>query len=218
MLSEVEHAIDTFNKSSKVTGFILQLPLDNKIKSESNRLINLINPIKDVDGLTSINLGKVSHLDKSGFIPATVEGILECINYTLKDRVDWFDNPKNNELSGKTIVIINNSNLIGKPLANILTNQNSSVSILNEYSKDIKTFTQNADIVISATGQGLLFDHTYFKDGVTLIDVTSKKVDNKIVGDFIISKELEEKASWVTPVPGGVGPLTVAFLMKNLVR
>jgi len=110
--------INNFNTDNDITGYLIQLPLHKSIRNETSDIINLIQPEKDIDGLTAINLGKISHLDKNAFISATVEGILESINQTLNNRIDWLDSNEVNELTGKNIVIINNSNLIGKPLCN----------------------------------------------------------------------------------------------------
>lgn len=215
---EIIQTIDDLNSDSSVNGYLIQLPLHRSIRNDTNEIVNLIDPRKDVDGLTAASLGRVSHLDTQSFIPATVEGILECINQTLNKRVDWLDNNTETELNQKEIVIINNSNLIGKPLSNILMSKNATVSVLNKNTRDIKRFTQSADIVITATGKGQFLDYTYFKQGSTVIDITSKKIDGKTKGDVIPSEELVSRVEYFTPVPGGVGPLTVAFLMKNLVK
>ena len=215
--SEILSEVLKFNQDPEITGFLIQLPIYNNIRNETQNILDQINHQKDVDGLGAHNLGKLSHLDKSSFLPATVEATLECINQTLMTPINWLSNNNDSQLEGKNVVIINNSDMIGKPLCNILISKNATVSVLNHTTEDIKAYTQNADIVITATGRGLLFDHSYFKKESTLIDITSKKMGGKVVGDIIVSPELE-KINWLTPVPGGIGPLTVAFLMKNLVK
>lgn len=215
--NNLEKTIQEFNLSSETNGYLIQLPLHKSIINHTDELINKISPEKDIDGLTAMNLGKTAHLDNTTFIPATVEGVLECINITLEKRINWLENNEENDLKNKNIVIINNSNLIGKPLSNILVSKNATVTILNKFSKNISEFTKNADILISATGQSQLLKADDFKAGAVVIDITSKKVDGKIYGDVIMSEDLQN-LSWLTPVPGGAGPLTVAYLMKNLIK
>ncbi|MEP7103387.1 MAG: bifunctional 5,10-methylenetetrahydrofolate dehydrogenase/5,10-methenyltetrahydrofolate cyclohydrolase [Candidatus Dojkabacteria bacterium] len=208
------------NDDKEVHGILLQLPLAESIKEYSDEIINTIDPSKDVDGLTAINQGRLMQGLKT-FRPATVDAILECIKFTCPNRdeeIEGYLSYLDTFLRGKNVVIINNSNLIGKPLSVLLESYNTSVSVLNKYSLDLKSFTQQADILITATGATSIIDHLDVKDNCTIIDVTSVKKEGQILGDVTISKELEEKVEWITPVPGGVGPLTIACLLRNLVR
>jgi methylenetetrahydrofolate dehydrogenase (NADP+)/methenyltetrahydrofolate cyclohydrolase len=192
-------------------GILVQLPLSDSLKPNTEEILNTIDPAKDVDGLTSTNLGLIAKEVNNGILPATVAAIMECIGFTTNESLDRY-------LDGKNIAIINDSNLIGKPLASLLSKYNTTVNVLNKYTNDIKQYSIQADIIVTATGQGHIFDHTYVKKGCTIIDVTSIKKNDKVIGDFIVSEELKEKADWITPVPGGVGPLTIACLLRNLVN
>ena len=121
-------------------------------------------------------------------------------------------------MSGKNIVIINNSNLIGKPLANLLMNLNASVTVLNKHTVNLQKYTKDADILVSATGQVGLINASMLKEGATVVDVTSMKVGDEYKGDVVHDDSLSEKIGYFTPVPGGVGPVTVACLLRNFIR
>jgi methylenetetrahydrofolate dehydrogenase (NADP+)/methenyltetrahydrofolate cyclohydrolase len=208
--TEIVSRINQINTDNSFHGILVQLPLHDSIKSSTQKILDSIIVEKDVDGLTTQGLGELFNIQESTLISATVEAILECIKATLNNNLV--------DLKGKEVVIINNSNLIGKPLSIILENYDASVIVLNKYSQDIKQKTLTADIVVTGTGNPQIFDHSYFKKDAVIIDVTSVKVDGVTKGDVIVSKELEDKAKWFTPVPGGVGPLTVACLLRNLYK
>lgn len=219
---DLEREISRVKSNSGVNGALIQLPLYSHIDGNTNELLNKLVYTKDADGLTAINQGRSSYFLKGSIPPATVEAVLECLDIVKHENFTWYtlteSSFKIKPLVGENVLIINNSNLIGKPLAQILSTLGATVTIANKTTKDIKSFTEKADIIISATGQTNIIDHTMIKEGSILIDVTSEKRDGKYVGDFIQSEELWNKAGAITPVPGGVGPLTVACLLRNVVR
>lgn len=223
-IEDILNQINAFNADDSITGIHVQLPVFDHLKKYTSLIVNTISPRKDIDGLTAIQQGGTSHLLTGSILSATVEAILECINDTTEEDLSWDAisgqkvDLENNFLAGKNILIINNSNLIGKPLSQILTSLNATVTIANKLTDSLINYSTKADIVITATGKPQIFDHTYFKNDATVIDVTSVKQDEKIVGDVIVSKELTEKIAYLTPVPGGVGPLTIACLIRNILR
>ncbi len=216
------HEINRLRHNVGVNGALIQLPLYDNLNGYANEFLNALVPEKDADGLTALNQGSSSYLLNGSIPPATVEAVLECLNVCIEENLTWSalteGSFKIKSLLGKNIVIINNSNLIGKPLAQILSSLGGTVTIANKNTENLHEFTTKADIIVSATGKTDLIDHTMIKNGAILIDVTSEKKEDQYKGDFIWSHELEEKASWITPVPGGVGPLTVACLLRNVVR
>ncbi len=207
---QIIEKIKELNQDTNFTGIMVQLPLFQHLEKDRDLILNTINQSKDVDGLTITTLGKIFIYQNNDILPATVDAILECLRFSLSNNLF--------ELQDKNVLIINNSNLIGKPLGVLLEKFNATVTIANEFTKDLSNLTQNADIIISATGKTNLIDHKMIKGGVTLIDVTSKRVNDKVIGDVVRSTELDEKAAFLTPVPGGVGPLTIACLLRNLVN
>ncbi len=216
--------IKELNKNSQINGILVQLPLFNHLENFKFQILNSITVSKDVDCLTTQLQGLSSQLAPNSILPATVEAILECINSTTSEDLSWSNilnrniDLNKNYLTGKEIVIINNTDLIGKPLAMLLSNLNATVTILNKYTKDISEFTKKADILVTATGQTNIIDHTMVKEGATVIDVTSVKKGESILGDVTVYKDLTDKVKHLTPVPGGVGPLTIACLLRNVYR
>lgn len=190
-----------YNKD--VHGTLVQLPLP---KREYEKFIpEYINPLKDIDGFTDVNMGKIVNEDIQCFIPPTVNAVLNIINHHYI------------KTEGKRILILGRSNIVGKPLSIILSNSeyNGIVTLLHsKFEGDIKEYVNNSDIIISATGNPNIFPSDTDFTGKVVIDVGTNKVDGKLVGD--IPEELKEKADKYTPVPGGVGPLTVACLIQNL--
>ncbi len=203
---DILQKIAKLNEDSTVNGILVQLPLYPNLEEHKYRILNSISPLKDPDGLSAINYGLISQSMMNGIIPATVDAILECIKFTGV------------ELQSKNVLIINNSDLVGKPLASIIASLNATVTIANKFSEDLKDLTKNADLIVAATGQTKLIKAEDIKKGAILIDVTSLKTDEGVIGDFVVDDELREKASFLTPVPGGVGPLTIACLLRNLVN
>lgn len=182
-------------------GIIVQLPLP--LHLDTAAILETIDPKKDVDGLTSFNLGKTAQ-GKEEFAPATPKGII-C----LLER-------NNIPLKGKEVAIVNHSNLVGKPLAMMFLRRGATITICHEFTRNLATHTRQADILVSGTGIPGLIREEMVKEGAVVIDVGVAEKEGKIYGDVDFDK-VKEKTSWITPVPGGVGPMTVAMLLKNLI-
>ena len=196
---EILKKIDELNKDEKVSGILVQLPLPSQISKE--KIINAINPLKDVDGFNPINVGNLSSGYKS-IIPCTPLGCLLLIKKVEKN------------LSGKHAVIIGRSNLNGKPMAQLLLKENCTVTIVHSKTKNLQQECLKADILVAAVGVPNLVKKDWVKDNAIVIDVGINKVGEKIVGDVNFD-ELKNKTKAITPVPGGVGPMTIACLLKN---
>lgn len=202
---DIIHLIETLNEDNKTHGIMVQLPLPQALNEE--KIINTINPDKDVDGLTNQNLGRIM-TKTEGLRPCTAEGVLNVI-----DECIGLD-----KIKGKEVVIIGRTTLVGLPLIHMLLNYNATPTICHTKTKDLKWHTQKADILITAAGtKEYLIDSSMIKDGALVIDV-STTIDNngKFHGD--VNPEIKEKAGYLTPVPGGIGQLTVLELMKNTYR
>jgi len=201
--NEMNDLIDSLNNDRAVHGILVQLPLPEHLDEFTTT--SRIFPIKDVDGLTPHNVGLLS-IGKAVLKACTPSGIMEMFDYY------------NIDLSGKNVVIINRSNLIGKPLYHMLLEKNATVITCHSKTKNLKEICQIADIVISAVGDRAKFVLTpeMIKKDAIVIDVAISHHDGKLVGDADYEKIIE-KASYVTPVPGGVGPMTVAMLLKNTI-
>ncbi len=214
--------IKRFRSNEAVHGVLIQVPFYSHLEEDETEIINSLIPIKDVDGLTAYQQGRVAQLIPNSILPATVEAVLECLNYCTSEDLTWDNIVKNYKtikyLESKNILVINNSDLIGKPLSMILSTLRGTVTIANSKTKDLKNLCLNSDIIITATGKTEIISASDIKNGAVLIDVTSENKNGKILGDFVYSKELEQKASFITPVPGGVGPVTIACLLRNLVK
>jgi methylenetetrahydrofolate dehydrogenase (NADP+) / methenyltetrahydrofolate cyclohydrolase len=196
--------IEKLNLDSTVHGILIQLPLPDHL--DKYQVINLVDPKKDVDGLTFINSGLLLN-DKTNLIPCTPLGIMELFRFYKI------------QLHGKNVLIINRSNLVGKPLASLLLSKNSTVTISHSHTNNLKFFSQNADIVITAVGNRNSFVLTpdMVKNGATIIDVGTNRVDGKLCGDVEFER-VREKVGYITPVPGGVGPMTICMLLRNTVE
>jgi len=203
--------IDELNNNSDIDGILLQLPVPKNLNERE--LIEQINPLKDVDGLTAENIGFLNS-GAPRFIPATPYGIMEIFN-----RIGV-------TLSGKKVVIIGRSNIVGRPLFSLMSgrgeNSNSTVTLCHSYTENLSEFTLQADIIIAATGSANIVDGSMIKEGAIVIDVGINRVDDKsrksgyrLIGD-VDFKTANKKASYITPVPGGVGPMTITMLMKNV--
>lgn len=218
--TEVIDTIEKFNLNATCSGILVQLPL--YVHLDEIAIINAVSKQKDVDGLSATQQGLVSQLAPNSFAPAAVLAVLESIEYAVQQNVSWECitsstwNTAQNYFVGKTITVVNSSNLIGIPLSTILAKCGATVHICNEYTQGIKDYTTKSDIVVTATGKTNLFDHTFFKQNAIAIDITSMKINDQILGDIIYSSELESKLLAYTPVPGGIGPLTIACLLENL--
>ena len=199
---DVLDLIDELNQDPKVYGIMVQLPTPDQI--DDNKLLERIDPEKDVDALTPSNVGRLWQEDH--FVePATADGVMALLDYYHVDLV------------GKNVVIIGRSNIVGKPIAALMLEKNATVSILHLGTKDITEYTKDADIIVSAAGQANLVTADIVKDGVIIIDVGINHVNGHLVGDVDFENVLP-KASMITPVPGGVGPLTVEFLMEQVIK
>jgi len=197
------------NKDNEVDGILVQLPLPKHINEHS--IIQAINPEKDVDGFNIINVGKLA-TGQSNLVPCTPLGCLLLLRHTLGD------------LTGLHAVIIGRSNIVGKPLAQLLLAENASVTIVHSKTKNISQITAQADILIAAVGQAELVKSDWIKTGACIIDVGINRINapekgggkQQLVGDVNFS-EVIQKARFITPVPGGVGPMTISCLLQNTV-
>jgi len=200
---EMNELIDSLNKDGSVHGILIQLPLPKQL--DEFETISRVSPLKDVDGLTPHNVGLLA-MKKAALVACTPSGVMEMLEY------------HNISLEGKNVVVINRSNLIGKPLYHLLLAKNATVITCHSRTKNLSEFCKAADIVITAVGNRTKFSLTpdMIKNGAVVIDVAITKQGEKLVGDTDYDKIIE-KASFATPVPGGVGPMTVAMLLKNTV-
>tara|TARA_A100001011_G_scaffold400589_1_gene516593 strand:- start:11578 stop:12420 length:843 start_codon:yes stop_codon:yes gene_type:complete len=199
---KVLEKINQLNSDEKISGILVQLPLPDQISKQ--KIINTINPTKDVDGFNPINVGNLA----SGYeaiIPCTPLGCLHLIKSVEKN------------LSGKHAVILGRSNLNGKPMAQLLLKENCTVTILHSKTKDLQGECKKADILVAAVGVNEIVKDDWVKEGAIVIDVGINKVNGKIVGD-VSFESVKSKAKAITPVPGGVGPMTVACLLENTVK
>lgn len=200
---ELENKVKELNNDNNIDGYIVQLPLPNQI--DSKKIIELIDPTKDVDGFHPVNVWKVLIWDSTGFIPCTPAGVMHMFA-ELETPLIW-----------KKVTIVWRSNIVWKPLAALLINHGATVTVCNSHTPDIKKYTTDSDVVIMATGQKHLLHVDMVKIGTTVIDVGFSVENGKIYGDADY-EILEKVGNIITPVPGWVGPLTVAMLMKNTVK
>ena len=194
--------IDKLNLDDNTDGILVQMPLPKHL--DSNIIQNRINPDKDVDGLTDINAGKLVH-NKDCLIPCTPLGILEILKY--------YDI----NIDGANIVIVGRSNLVGKPLSNLLTNYNATVTLCHSHTKNLAKITKQADILIVAIGKANFITPNMVKENAIVIDVGINRENNKLCGD-VNYNEVIDKVKYITPVPGGVGQMTVAMLGYNVTK
>lgn len=195
---EIIAKIRDLNNDERVGGIMIQLPLPDPLKLAETEIVNVILPEKDVDCLTATNLGFLM-MGRSRLLPATVRGIAEILSFAHLDKKG---------IVGKNACILGKSNIVGKPLANLLINCGATVTVLNHWTKDITSFTKKADLLISATGKKGLIKKTMVKKGAVVIDAGAPHGDV----DF---PQVAPLASFITPVPGGVGPMTVVCLLFN---
>lgn len=192
--------VDTLNEDKNINGILVQLPLPKQINEE--KIIERISPEKDVDAFHATNVGKIM-IGNYAFLPCTPAGVMELIHST------------GTEISGKECVVIGRSNIVGKPMAMLLLHENATVTICHSRTKDLAEVCRRADILVSAVGKADFVTADMVKDGAIVIDVgMNRNADGKLCGD-VKYDEVEPKASYITPVPGGVGPMTIAMLMKN---
>lgn len=196
--------IDGLNRDQEISGIIVQLPLPDSINK--NEILSAVLPSKDVDGFHPLNVGYLHSGIELGFVPCTALGCLEVIKKYEQN------------LSGKNAVIIGRSNIVGKPLSSLLLKEDCSVTICHSKSQNLSSITSRADIVVAAIGSPLKLTPEYFKNDAIVIDVGINRINgNKIVGD-VDFENVKSKVKYITPVPGGIGPMTIAFLLKNTLQ
>ncbi len=192
--------IHILNEDKDINAILVQLPLPNHINS--NRIIETIDPIKDVDGFHPINAGKLAIGQFPYAYPCTPKGIIKLLE------------EYNIDIEGKHAVVVGRSNIVGKPLAQMLLRKNATVTIAHSKTKNLKDITKNADILVSAIGQPGFIKEEMVAEGAIVIDVGINRINGKLSGD-IDFENVKNKTSFITPVPGGVGPMTIAMLMQN---
>lgn len=193
--------IDKLNADDKVNGILVQLPLPKHI--DERKVLKSIDPEKDVDGFSAYQMGKMV-LGEKCFPSCTPRGVMELLHYYKID------------VSGKHAVVIGRSNTVGKPMALMLLKDNATVTICHSKTQNLAEITKQADILVVAIGRGRFVTEDMVKEGAVVIDVGMNRIDGKLCGDVDFDN-VKEKCSYITPVPGGVGPMTVAMLMKNTV-
>ena len=196
---ELINTIEDLNCDKEIDGIILQLPLPKSFNEK--KVIKKISPSKDIDCLTFESQGKL-YMGEPEFLPCTPNSVVTLLKSL------------NIPLEGKEVVVLGRSNIVGKPVAQLLLNENATVTICHSRTKDLKEVTKRADILVVAIGKPKFLDETYVKDGAIVIDVGTSRFEGKITGDVDFDKVIE-KASYLTPVPGGVGALTTTLLVKN---
>lgn len=196
---ELLELVDNLNKDKNINGILVQLPLPAHL--DEKVVINAILPEKDVDAFHPVNVGKIMQGDYD-FVPCTPAGIMEMLKYEDID------------LTGKHCVIIGRSNIVGKPMAMLMLHKNATVTICHSKTENLKDICKQADILVVAIGKPNFVNSDYVKPGAVVIDVGINRVDGKFCGD-VDFEDVVDKVSAITPVPGGVGPMTIAMLMKN---
>lgn len=192
--------VDKLNNDDKVDGILVQLPLPKHL--DDKIIINNIRPDKDVDAFHPVNVGKIM-IGEYSFLPCTPAGVMELIKSTGTD------------ITGKQCVVIGRSNIVGKPMAMLLLHKNGTVTICHSKTKDLAQVCAQADILVAAVGRAKMVTAEYVKEGAVVIDVGMNRDENgKLCGD-VDFESVKDKAGFITPVPGGVGPMTIAMLMQN---
>ena len=199
----IEKTIMMLNNDSNVDGILIQLPLPEHI--DTTKLLELVDPAKDVDGFHPYNVGRlVTNLD--GFVPCTPLGVMKLLE------------EYNIDVKGKNCVVVGASNIVGKPMASLLLNADATVEICHIYTDDLKKHTLNADIVLCGVGVINLITEDMVKDDVVIVDIgVSRTKEGKLVGD-VDFENVSKKSSYITPSPGGVGPMTIAMLLSNTLK
>ena len=200
---ELLDLIDRLNENDKINGILLQSPIPKNL--DINEAFRRISPEKDVDGFNPVNVGKLT-LGQKGFISCTPFGVIKMLE------------EYNIDIEGKNAVVLGRSNIVGKPMSQCLLNKNATVTICHSKTKNINDITKNADIIVAAIGKKEFLKGDMVKEGAVVIDVgINRGEDGKLKGDVDFD-EVSKKASYITPVPGGVGPMTIAMLMTNVVK
>lgn len=202
-MEELLNVIDNLNKNQNIDGILLQSPIPKHL--DINKAFRAILPEKDVDGFHPINAGKLSIGEKC-FVPCTPHGVVKIIE------------EYNIETEGKNVVIVGRSNIVGKPLIQCMLQKNATVTVCHSKTRNLEEFTKKADILIVAIGKQKFITENMVKEGAVVIDIgINRNEEGKLVGDVDFDN-VSKKASYITPVPGGVGPMTVAMLMENVVE
>ncbi|SCY71273.1 bifunctional methylenetetrahydrofolate dehydrogenase/methenyltetrahydrofolate cyclohydrolase FolD [Ruminococcus sp. YE282] len=200
---ELLNLVETLNNKDDINGILVQLPLPKHLDDKA--VIAAINPKKDVDAFHAVNVGKIM-LGEYDFLPCTPAGVMEMLH------------SYNIEVSGKNCVVIGRSNIVGKPMAMLLLHENGTVTICHSRTKNLAEVTKQADILVAAVGRPKFVTADMVKDGAVVIDVGMDRDENgKLCGD-VDFENVKDKCSYITPVPGGVGPMTIATLMKNTLK
>ena len=195
--------VEKLNADDTVNGILVQLPLPSHINED--KVIQTISPKKDVDGFQPQSVGALS-IGQPGFVSCTPAGIIQLLKRS------------NIDIDGKSCVVVGRSNIVGKPMSLLMLRENATVTVCHSHTKDLKDVCKNADILIVAIGKPKFIDASYVKDGAVVIDVgIHRNAENKLCGDVDFDSVVS-KASHITPVPGGVGPMTIAMLMSNCVE
>lgn len=200
---ELLSLVNTLNKKESINGILVQLPLPRHLDDKA--VIEAISPIKDVDAFHAVNVGKIM-LGEYDFLPCTPAGVMEMLRY--------YDIP----VEGRECVVIGRSNIVGKPMAMLLLHENGTVTICHSRTKNLAEVCRRADILVAAVGKAKFVKADMVKDGAVVIDVGMNRDENgKLCGD-VDFENVSVKCSYITPVPGGVGPMTIATLMKNTLK
>jgi len=201
--SELVNLIKNLNDKSDINGILVQLPLPAHI--DEQQIIHAINPLKDVDAFHPFNVGRIM-IGNPDFLPCTPAGVMELIHSTGEP------------IEGKHCVVVGRSNIVGKPMSMLLLSKNGTVTICHSRTKNIKEICKSADILVAAVGKPCMITGDMVKEGAIVIDVGINRLENgKLCGD-VDFETVSKKASYITPVPGGVGPMTIAMLMKNTLK
>jgi len=201
--SELIQTITTLNENEEVHGILVQLPLPEHINEQ--RIIEAIDPKKDVDGFHPTNIGRMI-VRKKSFLPCTPYGIIKLLQF------------ENIPIEGKHVVVIGRSNIVGKPMGQLLLNENATVTYCHSRTKDIRELTKQADIIIVAIGKANVIDASYIKEGAVVIDVGVNRTESGILTGDVNFEAVKKLASFITPVPGGVGPMTITMLLRNTIK
>ena len=199
---EVLEEIESLNQNELIDGIIVQMPLPKHLNAKI--IQNAVDYKKDVDGLTDLNMGRLVHNEEC-LVACTPAGIIELLNYY------------NIDVQGKHVVIVGRSDLVGKPLFNLMINNDATVTLTHSKTENLKEITKTADILVVSIGKKEFITREYVKEGAIVVDVGINWVDSKMYGD-VDFEDVKDKASYITPVPGGVGQMTVAELGKNVYK
>ncbi len=198
---EIIGMIEKLNSDKSVHGILVQLPLPKHINEQD--VLDSICPEKDVDGLTTYNLGNL-FAGRAKFEPCTPKGIMKMLDH---EKIG---------IEGRDVVVVGRSNIVGKPISMMMLKRNGTVTVCHSKTKDLKTHSRNADILVVAVGKAKLITEDMVKEGAVIVDVGMNRTEDGLCGDVDFEK-VKEKVSYITPVPGGVGPLTVAMVLENTV-